>query len=161
MYGIFKRDTAYSNVALGNASLNHIRARTLCTDGLYRFWLQISSAHDENVTQLYNYEDVAVELSYIVFYWPIHAIIGNSTWLVLTLLARRALSPITWQEKSITYWHRCCVLFMIVDLTHQLFRFIYISLWTGFFSSDVFSVWDTGRCNTILRALLWGNDHIR
>ena len=66
----------------------------------------------------------------------------NSVWHVTCL-------PITWHEKLIICWHRCSLLVMrIINLTHQLFRFIDINLWMGFFSSEVFSVWDTGIRNT-------------
>ena len=121
------------------------RARTLCSDGLYRFWLQISSAYVENVTQLFNYEGVVAELSYIVFYWPIHAIIGNSMWLVacktrpFTNNMARKVDHVLASLPFIIHdsWFNTSVVLLYLDKPLN-----------GIFSSNVFSVWDTGRCNT-------------
>ena len=72
----------------------------------------------------------------------------NSTWCI-------ACQMCTFKLYGMKSWSRTGIVAVyyswIVNLTHQLFLFIYINLWTGFFSSNVISVWDTGRTNTIFK----------
>ena len=99
-------------------------------------------------------------MSYILFYFLL-VNSGQFMQFHVTCCLQTRLLTNSMARKSITYWHCCCKprpLFMrLVNLTYQLLHYIF----ERDFSSDVFSVWDTGRCNTFFRGRCYEDDHIR